>query len=90
MKSHVFVTDKEIKQKLTKKVRRYSKLKDFPGGSVVDNLPPKQETWVQSLGREYPLEKEMAIQSSTIAWKIPWTEKPGRLQSLRSLGVGHD
>ena len=44
-------------------------------------LPTMGETWVQSLGREDPLEKEMATHSSTLAWKIPWTEKPGRLQS---------
>ena len=48
------------------------------------------ETWVQALGWEDPLEKEMAIQSSTIAWKIPWTEEPGRLQSMGSQRVGHD
>ena len=48
------------------------------------------ETWVQSLGWEDPLEKEMAIRSSTIAWKIPWTEEPGRLQSMGSKRVGHD
>ena len=48
------------------------------------------ETWVRSLGREDPLEKEMAIHSSTIAWKIPWTDEPGRLQSMGSQRVGHD
>ena len=48
------------------------------------------ETWVQSLGREDPLEKEMAIHSSTIAWKIPWTEEPRRLQSMGSQRVRHD
>ena len=48
------------------------------------------ETWVWSLGREDPLEKEMATPSSTLAWKIPWTEKPGRLQSMGSQRVGHD
>ena len=47
-------------------------------------LPGMQETWVQSLGREDPLEKEMATHSSTLAWKIPWTEESGRLQSLGS------
>ena len=52
--------------------------------------PGKQETRVQSLGQEDPLEKEMAIHSSTIAWKIPWTEEPGRLQSMGSQTVGHD
>ena len=48
------------------------------------------KTWVWSLGREDPLQKEMAIHSSTIAWKIPWTEEPGRLQSMGSKRVGHD
>ena len=48
------------------------------------------ETWVQSLGWEDPLEKEMAIHSSTLAWKTPWTEEPGRLQSMGSKRVGHD
>ena len=56
----------------------------------VKNLPAMQETWVRSLGQEGPLEKEMAIHSSTLAWKIPWTEKPGRLQSMGSQRVGHD
>ena len=54
------------------------------------HLPPMRETQVRSLGREDPLEKEMAIHSSTIAWKIPWTEKPGMLQSVGSQRVGHD
>ena len=49
-----------------------------------------RETWVQSLGQEDLLEKEMATHSSTLAWKIPWTEKPGRLQSMGSQKVGHD
>ena len=52
----------------------------FPGGSVVENLLPMQETWVQSLGWEDPLEKGMAAHSSILAWEIPWTEEPGRLQ----------
>ena len=47
-------------------------------------------TWVQSLGREDPLEKEMATHSSILAWKIPRTEEPGRLQSMESQRVGHD
>ena len=62
----------------------------FPGGSVVNNPPALQETWVQSLGQEDPLEKEMATHSSILAWKIPWTEEPGRLQSMGSQRVGHD
>ena len=56
----------------------------------VKHLPAMQETWVRSLGQEDPLEKEMATHSSTLAWKIPWTEKPGRLQSMGSQRVRHD
>ena len=48
------------------------------------------ETWVQSLGWENPLEKEMETHSSTLAWKIPWTEEPSRLRSMGSQKVGHD
>ena len=51
-------------------------------GSVVKNPPAMQETWVQSLGREDPLEKEMATHSSILAWRIPWSEEPGGLQSI--------
>ena len=51
---------------------------------MVKRLPTMWETWVGSLGREDPLEKEMATHSSTLAWKIPWTEEPGRLQSMGS------
>ena len=53
-------------------------------------LPAKWETGVRSLGREDPLEKEMATHSSILAWRIPWTEEPGGLQSLGSQRVGHD
>ena len=49
-------------------------------GLVVKNLPAMQETWVQCLGQEDPLEKEMATHSSILAWEIPWTEEPGGLQ----------
>ena len=56
----------------------------------VKRLPAMQETWVRSLGQEDPLEKEMATLSSTLAWKIPRTEKPGRLQSMGLQRVGHD
>ena len=56
----------------------------LPGASQVTplgkNLPAKQEMWVQSLGREHPLEEETATRSSILAWEIPWTEKPGGLQ----------
>ena len=57
---------------------------------MVKHLSTMREIQVRSLGREDPLEKEMAIHSSTIAWKIPWTEEPGRLQSMGSQRVGHD
>ena len=53
-------------------------------------LPPMQETWVLSLGWKDPLEKEMATHSSILAWRIPWTEELGRLQSTGSQRVGHD
>ena len=56
----------------------------------VKRLPTMWETWVRSLGREDPLEKEMATHSSTPAWKTPWMEEPGRLQSMESQRVGHD
>ena len=57
---------------------------------TVKHLPAVQETWVPFLGREETLEKEMATLSSTLAWKIPWTEEPGRLQSMGSQRAGHD
>ena len=49
---------------------------------MVKNLPAKQESWARSLGREDPLEEEMATHSSVLAWEIPWTEEPGGLQSM--------
>ena len=57
---------------------------------MVKSLPAMLETWVRSLGREDPLEKEMVTYSSILAWRITWTEKPGRLQSMRSQRVGQD
>ena len=60
---------------------------------VVKNLPAlqeTQETWVESLSWEDPLEEGMATHSSVLAWRIPWTEKPGRLQSIGSHRVRHD
>ena len=56
----------------------------FPSGSVVKNPPARQEMEIQSLGQEDPLEKEMATHSSMLAWKISWTEEPGKLQSIGS------
>ena len=51
---------------------------------MVKNLPAMQETWVQSLGQEDPLKKDMATHRSIFAWRIPWTEEPGGLQSMGS------
>ena len=71
--------------------RMYHLLKwGFPDGSVVKNLPVRQATRVQSLCWKDLLEKEMATHFSVLAWKIPWTEEPGRLQSMGSQRVGHD
>ena len=57
---------------------------------MVKNLPAMWEIWVGSLGQEDPLEKGMATHSSILAWRIPWTEEPGGLQSMDSQRVGHD
>ncbi len=57
---------------------------------TVKNLPAVEETWVQSLGQEDPVKKGMATQSSILAWKIPWAEEPGELQSSGSERVGYD
>ena len=57
---------------------------------MVKSLPAVWETQVRSLGQEDPLEKEMATHSSILAWKIPWMEQPGQLQSMGSQRVGHD
>ena len=57
---------------------------------TVKNPPAMQETWIPSLGQEYPLEEEMATHSSILAWEIPWTEEPGGLPFMGSQRVGHD
>ena len=57
---------------------------------MVKRLSTMQEIWVPSLGQEDPLKKEMAVHTSTIAWKIPWTEEPGRLQYMGLQRVRHD
>ena len=65
----------------------------LPGGSAVKNpsaMQKTQEMWIQSLGQEDPLEKGIATHSSILAWRIPWTEEPGGLQSMGSHRVGHD
>ena len=66
-----------------------NKSNGFPGGAVVKNLPATQETWVQSLDGEDPLEEEMATHSNILAWKIAWTEEPGGLHSMGSQRVRH-
>ena len=68
-------------------LRTYLRIKEtwgFPGGSVIKNPPANAETRVRSLGREDSLEKEVATQSSTLAWEVPWTEEPGGPQSMGS------
>ena len=62
----------------------------FPVAQMVKNLPATQETQVQSLGQEDPLEKGMALHSSILAWRILWTEEPGGLRSMESQRVGND
>ena len=57
---------------------------------TIKNLPAMRETWVQSLGWEDPLEEGMATHSSILAWRTPWTEEPGKLQSMGLQRVGHD
>ena len=68
---------------------RYSVSRD-PDGAVVKNLPANAGDVVRTLNREDPLEKKMATHSSILLWEIPWTEEPGRLQSMGSLKVGHN
>ena len=57
---------------------------------MLKNLPAMKETWVQFLSQENPLEKEMAVHYSILAWKVPWTEEPGGLQPIELQRVGHD
>ena len=68
----------------------HNHVRTSPVAQMVKSLPAMRKTWVRSLGREDPLEKEMAIHSSILAWKIPWTEEPDRLQSMGSKRVRHD
>ena len=73
-------------------VSSYISLKNISGkaAQMVKILPAAQGTWVQSLGQENPLVKGMATHSSILAWRIPWTEEPGGLQSIGSQSVGHN
>ena len=70
--------------------KSYVHLLGFLVAQMVKNPPAVQETWVQSLGWEDPLEKKMATHSGILAWKIPWTQEPGRIQSMGLQRVGHD
>ena len=71
-------------------VRKSVLLRTSLVAQTVKRLPIMRETWVRSLGQEDALEKEMAAHSSILAWKIPWTEEPGRLQSMGSQRVRHN
>ena len=75
--------EKDSKREVTMTLG-WTQVTGFPGGSVVENLPAKQEMWVRSLGWEDHLEKEMATHSSIPAWEILWTEETGGLQSMGS------
>ena len=79
--------EKEIKHKY---LAAFIMVQVFLVAQMVKSVPAMQETWVQSLGWEDPLEEEMAIHSSILVWKIPWMEEPGRLQSMGSQRVGHN
>ena len=72
----------------------FHSIKSMPWASLVAQLkknpPAMQETWVQSLGLEDPLDKEVATYSTILAWRTPWTEEPGGLQSMESQRVGYD
>ena len=69
---------------------RCNKHLSFPSDSAVKNPPAMQDTWVQSLDQENPLKEGMATHSSILAWRIPWTEEPGGLESIGSQRVGHN
>ena len=73
-----------------KEFQSVKRKRDSLVAQTAKRLPVMWETWVRSSGWEDPLENEMATHSSTLAWKIPWTEEPGRLQSMGSQRVGHD
>ena len=84
---------------MAKQWRKETLFKQFVGtigwvydlvAQILKSLPAMRETWVQSLCWEDPLDNEMATHSSILAWKIPWTEEPGRLQSMGLQRVGHD
>ena len=71
-------------------IKQFMSIIKFPGGSPVKNLPLVQEMLVRSLVQEDPLKEGMATHSSILAWRIPWTEESGGLQSMGLQRVGHD
>ena len=79
-----------VGQDLASKLLLTTDTRDSLLAQSVKNLPAMPETWVQFLGQEEPLEKEMATHSNILAWEIPWTEEPGGLQSIELQRVGHD
>ena len=88
--SHLFSYDQIPQRDLKDSVTKDSRVWDLLVAQMVKRLPTMQETRVRSWGREDLLEKEMATHSSTLAWRIPWMEEPGGLQSMGSQRVGHD
>ena len=84
------IKQSEVSQKEKEKYHVLMHIWTYLVAQMVKHLPTMQETWVQSLSREDLLEKEMAIHSSILAWKIPWMEEPGRLQSMGLKRIGHD
>ena len=89
--AHSFIISKVILFLTTlDKIAKVTAHPGFPSGSEGKDLPAMWETWVRSLGWEDPLEKEMAIHSSILAWRIPWMEEPGGPQSKGSQRIGHN
>ena len=82
--------DLKIKNKRKRNEGKKKKLLDSLVAQILKNLPALQDTWVQSLGWEDLLEKGTATHFSILAWRIPWTEEHGRLQSMGSQRVGHN
>ena len=83
-------TSVRINKSTTRRWVRVALRRGFPGGSAVKNLPAVQETQVQALSQEDSLEEDMATLSSILAWRIPWTEEPGRMQAIGLHRVRHD
>ena len=90
MKHYFWGAMKESPAKLYFQTDPSENVKNSLVAQIVKNLPAVQETWIQSLGQEDPLEKRKATHSSILAWRIPWTEEPGGLQSTGSQRVRHD